>query len=71
MQPPNHDLWKPQLVKEAKHFTTNILPPRFFMVHDARRRCQHNVAKLHILTTPKNNVNLVLSYFGHPDSLTR
>lgn len=34
------------LVKETKDLSTNIFPPSFFMVHDARRSGQNNVAKL-------------------------
>lgn len=34
------------LVKETKHFSTNILLPCFFMVHDARRCRQHDESKL-------------------------
>ncbi|WZZ21697.1 hypothetical protein YC2023_123084 [Brassica napus] len=34
-------------VKESKNFSTNILSPRLFVVHDTGGGCKNNVTKLH------------------------
>lgn len=40
---------KLSLIKETKHFPTNILSPSFLVIHDARRCCKHNISKLQFL----------------------
>lgn len=44
---------KASLVEETQHFTTNILSPSLFMIHDTSRGCQDNIPKLHHFEQPK------------------
>lgn len=56
----SHSWNKPCLVKEPKHFTTDILSPSLLMIHNASRCCQHYVSKLQVQA--KNHKPSRISY---------